>query len=290
MPSEEWITLIKPGLIEGGITHQPKPGLLYRAGQQDQGARAEFTVPMAFEILDLACRTHIERMTDARVKLRNIFPTAGVSGVAQFFIYTSRFSHLGEIRLRKMGEQSTEIGFYTAIAPPHPDRWGNLADSLDREVRIAKEYLVGKAGDHRPRYSPAEREAKAQQRLAQYKKQKNKYDKLCTRILKVQGLIFNELIRCLNRDINEIVASQAAAIFSSLPRSRPVQPKQKQHTPKPRSPNSETMIKLERLQEMRQQKKAKRPKWNAACQEIEIDHRTAELHAPELKKHWNDPD
>jgi hypothetical protein len=61
--------------------------------------------------------------------------------------------------------------------------------------------------------------------------------------------------------------------------------------PKKRGPNRTTEMKLDQLRAIRRERKnAKRPSWTDACNEIDIDPRTAMLHEPELRSHWDDPD
>lgn len=55
-------------------------------------------------------------------------------------------------------------------------------------------------------------------------------------------------------------------------------------------PTQDTLIKIEKLRELRKKPRNIRGGWNRACDIVGIEHRTAAKHAPDLKKRWNDPD
>ena len=57
-----------------------------------------------------------------------------------------------------------------------------------------------------------------------------------------------------------------------------------------RGPNADTRMKLEKLRELREKMRSKRPRWIKACEQVGIEPRTAARHAAELREHWDDDD
>ena len=197
MSSGEWIKPIRPefveahrqpGFIEAHFKLPPrKPALFNCAVEGAEDVRAEFTVTLTFDVLQRACLTHLLRTTNDSVEIIELPSPPPIDGLVQYVVRVSGIDRLGEFRLRKMGEQHTEIAFFTAVA-----KWP--ASTPAQSAAFSQSFLSFKTWE----------EANAIREQIRAERDQT-YEQLCNRILRMQDVVFNGLIEKLNDDITAIV-------------------------------------------------------------------------------------
>jgi hypothetical protein len=269
MPSKEWIAPIEPGFVVAPVAlPPPKPALLYCAGRREEGIRAVFTVPLAFDVLQRACLAHLPRTTNDSVAIIETRSSPPINGLVQYVVRVPGIDHLGELRLREMGEQQTEISFFTAVSE-------RPTSTPAQSAAFLNSFTSSKTWEE---FNETRKQIKAKRNQA--------YEQLCSRILHMQDVVFNRLIHYLNDDITAI--TRQVSISTTPPTVRANRSPEKERNS--RGKNNDTHEKLDKLKELRRQKKSKRPRWINACDLAGIDPKTATKHEPDLKEHWNDED